>query len=266
MTVQKTSAIVVTGAAGGIGHALTNLLTASEEFQPGTDVFALDTAWTTDDLATPSLTFRHRLDVTDSDAVVDFFTQLSNSHRLRALVNVAGVLITGKATDLQRADLDHLVNVNLTGVIQMSTAAARMMLIQNTMVTEHSPRENRAILTIASNAGAVPRAGFAAYGATKAAATHFTRSLGLELAHAGIRCNVINPGTTRTEMVKRMWEGRDLSNQAISGDPSLFRTGIPLGRIAEPDDIAHVAAFLLSDAACHITTAELTVDGGATTP
>ncbi|MFB9777717.1 SDR family oxidoreductase [Brevibacterium otitidis] len=269
---SPTSAIVVTGAAGGIGRALTELLTTAPDFHPDTAVLAVDSAWTAADLAVPSKAERHRLDVTVAEAVAEFFTQLAAAHRLRALANVAGVLVTGEAVDLSRADIDRLVSVNLTGVIEMSTAAARTMLAQqpapdgDATGTSTGADTDRSILTIASNAGSVPRAGFAAYGATKAAAAHFTRSLGLELGHAGIRCNVVNPGTTRTDMVARMWDGHDRSAEAIAGDPSRFRTGIPLGRIAEPDDIARVAAFLLSDAACHVTAAELTVDGGATTP
>lgn len=265
---SPTSAIVVSGAARGIGRALTELLTSAPELQQGTTVFAVDSAWTAADLTAPSRTKRHCLDVTDAEAVAEFFTQLVAAHRLRALANVAGVLVTGKAVELSRADIDRLINVNLTGVIEMSTAAARTMLAQQPTPDGDgtSIGTDRSILTIASNAGSVPRAGFAAYGASKAAAAHFTRSLGLELGHAGIRCNVVNPGTTRTDMVARMWDGHDRTAEAIAGDPSRFRTGIPLGRIAEPADIARVAAFLLSDAACHVTAAELTVDGGATTP
>jgi 2,3-dihydro-2,3-dihydroxybenzoate dehydrogenase len=127
------------------------------------------------------------------------------------------------------------------------------------------PRRRGSIVTVSSNAAGVPRAGMAAYGASKAAATMYTKALGLELAEFGIRANVVAPGTTRTPMLAPLGAGVDeVAAAAVVGDPLRFKVGIPLGRVAEPDDIASAVAFLASDAARHITLAELYVDGGAT--
>ena len=104
----------------------------------------------------------------------------------------------------------------------------------------------------------------AAYGASKAAATAYLRSLGLELAPHGIRCNVVSPGSTDTPMLRGMWSGDDESPAVIAGDAASFRLGIPLGRIARPEDIAQTVLFLCSDAARHVTLHDLRVDGGAT--
>jgi 2,3-dihydro-2,3-dihydroxybenzoate dehydrogenase len=98
----------------------------------------------------------------------------------------------------------------------------------------------------------------AAYAASKAAAAHFTKCLGLELASSGIRCNVVSPGTTDTRMLR----GLDASS-TVPGQPELFKVGIPLGRIADPCDIAAAVRFLASDQARHITMHDLYVDGGA---
>ncbi|MDF3607750.1 SDR family oxidoreductase [Paracoccus sp. DMF-8] len=126
------------------------------------------------------------------------------------------------------------------------------------------PRRRGAMVAVTSNAAGVPRHGMAAYAASKAAATIYMRSLGLELAPHGIRCNIVAPGSTRTGMQTGMW--RDPSGEAavIAGFPEQFKPGIPLGKIAEPRDIAHAILFLLSDQAGRVTMADLYVDGGAT--
>lgn len=112
-------------------------------------------------------------------------------------------------------------------------------------------------------AAGVPRAGMAAYAASKAAATMFTKSLGLEVARHGIRCNVVAPGSTDTPMLSSMWTDPSGPRRTIEGSPEDFRLGIPLGKLATPSDIAEAVAFLLSDQASHITLHALTVDGGA---
>jgi 2,3-dihydro-2,3-dihydroxybenzoate dehydrogenase len=100
----------------------------------------------------------------------------------------------------------------------------------------------------------------AAYAASKAAATLFTKCLGLELAEHGIRCNVVSPGSTDTAMQR----GLQTLDAAVAGDLGRYRVGIPLGRVADPADVADSVLFLASDRARHITMHDLYVDGGAT--
>jgi 2,3-dihydro-2,3-dihydroxybenzoate dehydrogenase len=104
----------------------------------------------------------------------------------------------------------------------------------------------------------------AEYAASKAAATSYTRSVGLAVAGHGIRVNVVSPGSTLTPMLTGMWTSDTDRERVLTGTPEQFRLGIPLGRIADPADIASTAVFLLSDAARHITMHDLRVDGGAT--
>lgn len=104
----------------------------------------------------------------------------------------------------------------------------------------------------------------AAYGASKAASTMFTKCLGLELARHNIRCNVVSPGSTDTPMLRSMWSDTYEAQAVIDGAPGMFRVGIPLNRIGSPEDVAAAVLFLLSDEARHITMHELCVDGGAT--
>lgn len=147
--------------------------------------------------------------------------------------------------------------VNADGVYFVSRAVAARMV----------ERRRGVIITVGSNAASVPRMGMAAYAASKAAAAMFTRCLGLELARYGIRCNVVSPGSTDTPMQWALWEGDDPArarDTVIRGDLAAFRTGIPLGRLADPGDIAEAVLFLASDHARHITMQDLLVDGGAT--
>jgi 2,3-dihydro-2,3-dihydroxybenzoate dehydrogenase len=172
---------------------------------------------------------------------------------ITVLAKVAGVLRTGEVVGFTDEDWADTFAVNCGGVFHTSRAVARWMV----------RRRAGAIVTVSSNAAGIPRSGMAAYAASKAAATHFTKSLGLELAPHGIRCNVVAPGSTDTPMQRALWTG-DGPSEVIAGDPHTFRTGIPLGRLAEPGDIADAVLFLASDRARHITMHDLYVDGGAT--
>ena len=97
----------------------------------------------------------------------------------------------------------------------------------------------------------------------------FMKCLGLEVAARGVRCNTVAPGSTLTDMQRDMWTAAGATpdtgaRRVIDGDLATYRTGIPLGRIADPDDVADAVVFLASDRARHITMHDLYVDGGAT--
>nr|WP_082393280.1 SDR family oxidoreductase [Nocardia arizonensis] len=83
------------------------------------------------------------------------------------------------------------------------------------------------------------------------------------MARFGIRCNTVAPGSTDTEMLRSMWTDDTGPSRTVRGDPDAFRLGIPLGKLACPEDVADAVVFLLSDRAEHITLHDLTVDGGA---
>jgi 2,3-dihydro-2,3-dihydroxybenzoate dehydrogenase len=172
-----------------------------------------------------------------------------------ALVNAAGVLsqasLLSHETTLE--ELRRLFSVNVEAVWIVSRAVGTRMI----------ERRRGAIVTVASNAGTVPRIGLGAYCASKAAAAMLTRCLGLELSRHGVRCNVVSPGSTDTPMLRSML-GDTGTNAAVTGNPAAFRLGIPLGRVAEARDVAEAVLFLLSERARHITLQDLRVDGGAT--
>ncbi|MEU3274370.1 2,3-dihydro-2,3-dihydroxybenzoate dehydrogenase [Saccharomonospora sp. NPDC006951] len=251
--------VVVTGAAQGIGAATLAAFAGS-----GATVAALDANVTALIATVDSLRAEGKavtafpVDVTDENAVTAVVADVERTlGPIGVLVNGAGVLRTGTAAGMSTADWAALFAVNATGVFLASTTVARHMI----------PRGSGAIVTISSNAGAVPRAGMAGYAASKAAATMFTKSLGLELARHNIRCNVVAPGSTDTPMLRGMWpEGSDHDEavaRLVAGSPADHKGGIPLAKIARPRDIASAVLFLASAEAGHITMQELLVDGGA---
>jgi 2,3-dihydro-2,3-dihydroxybenzoate dehydrogenase len=120
------------------------------------------------------------------------------------------------------------------------------------------------IVMVGSNAALVPRVQMGAYAASKAALHHLTRCMGLEWASDGIRCNVVAPGSTDTPMQHQLWTDPCARQRVIEGDLATHRTGIPLGRIADPQDVARTVLYLLADESSHITLQTLCIDGGAT--
>ncbi|WP_200261988.1 2,3-dihydro-2,3-dihydroxybenzoate dehydrogenase [Streptomyces sp. HSG2] len=246
---------LVTGAAGGIGAAV-----ARELAERGVTVAAVDRdaerlRETVEKAVADGLpTVAFPADVTDSTDVETVVAAVEE--RLGAidfLVNAAGVLRLGEVGALSDDDWNSTFAVNATGVFHLSRAVVNRMV----------PRSRGAVVTVASNAAATPRTEMAAYAASKAAAEMFTKSLGLEVARHGIRCNIVAPGSTDTPMLSSMWRDASGPRGTIDGRPDAFRVGIPLRKVASPEDIAHAVAFLLSDDASHITLHTLTVDGGA---
>lgn len=247
---------LVTGAAGGIGAAVVAALAeravvvaAVDRQADGlTEVVGRCTAAGGRVTAFP-------VDVTDPgrvENVVDAVEQRLGP--IDYLVNTAGVLRLGEACKLSDEDWAATFAVNTTGVFLMSRAVVNRMI----------PRSRGAVVTVASNAAGTARARMSAYAASKAAATMFTKCLGLEVARHGIRCNLVAPGSTDTPMLSSMWHDASGPRETIEGSLDAYRVGIPLGKLARPSDIADAVLFLLSPQAGHITMQDLTVDGGAT--
>jgi 2,3-dihydro-2,3-dihydroxybenzoate dehydrogenase len=250
-----TRVALVTGAAQGIGAAVARALAGEAS------IAALDRQ--EEGLSSLVEELRARgcraaafpADVSDSAAVEAAVERIERElGPIGILVNVAGVLRMAPAVSLSDEDWAATFAVNTHGVFHVSRAVARRMV----------PRQSGAIVTVGSNAAGVPRMQMAAYAASKAASTMFTKCLGLELAQHGIRCNVVSPGSTDTAMQRALWADEHGAQAVIAGSPETFRVGIPLRRIATPDDIAEAVAFLVSDRARHITLHDLCVDGGAT--
>lgn len=246
---------LVTGAAGGIGAAVARALAERDMTVAALDREPTRLRETVAKLVADGLdVVGLPLDVTSPADVESTVAAVENQHGpVDFLVNAAGVLRLGAARSVTDEDWTATFAVNATGVFLMSRAVVNRMV----------PRGRGAIVTVASNAAGTPRTDMAAYAASKAAATMFTKCLGLEVAKHGIRCNLVAPGSTDTPMLTSMWHDDAGPRHTIEGQLDAYRVGIPLGKIARPSDIADAVVFLLSDQAGHITMHDLTVDGGA---
>ncbi|WP_327147779.1 SDR family oxidoreductase [Nocardia sp. NBC_01329] len=264
VTKQWGEGVIVTGAAGGIGAAIAAELAGDSAHislwdrdsrvhevaarlgrqYEGTDITSVE------------------VDVSDAAVVAEAFDkELAERGAPRVVVHAAGSMIGGSALDTSPAEWQRCVAVNTNGAVYVAQRAAREMVAAG----------RGSIVVVSSNSASVPRVNLAAYGAAKAAASAFTRSLALQVAPHGVRVNLVSPGSTDTPMLRGMYADSDDNGlgeagraSLLDGDPENYRLGIPLRRIADPTDIAAAVRFLVSDAARHITMHDLRVDGGAT--
>lgn len=236
---------LVTGAARGIGKAIADALHTA-----GAIVIRADIAFTTDASARC-----YKIDVSSLEQVRAVIAEIESSHgAIEFIAHAAAVLHLGEALEQNIEQWLDTFAVNTHGAFYVCQTVARLMV----------QRRRGAIVVVGSNAAHVPRTGMAAYAASKAASEQMLRCLGLEIAEFNVRCNLVAPGSTYTDMQKQCWQVPSDEQKVIAGDLAKFRLGIPLGRIACPSDIAHSVVFLLSQRARHITLQSLTVDAGAT--
>ncbi|WEP48567.1 2,3-dihydro-2,3-dihydroxybenzoate dehydrogenase EntA [Cronobacter dublinensis subsp. beijingensis] len=236
----------VTGAGKGIGYA------AARAFaQAGATVTGFDLAFPHADYPFACET----LDVADAAGVAAVCQRLlRDDARLDVLVNAAGILRMGATDALALDDWQQTFAVNVGGAFNF---------FQQTMATFRAQMRG-AIVTVASDAAHTPRIGMSAYGASKAALKSLALTVGLELASCGVRCNLVSPGSTDTDMQRTLWHSDDAEQQRIRGFAEQFKLGIPLGKIAQPQEVANTILFLASDLASHITLQDLVIDGGST--
>ncbi|EEM8097370.1 2,3-dihydro-2,3-dihydroxybenzoate dehydrogenase [Salmonella enterica] len=236
----------VTGAGKGIGYA-----TALAFVDAGARVIGFDREFTQENY--PFAT--EVMDVADAGQVAQVCQRvLQKTPRLDVLVNAAGILRMGATDALSVDDWQQTFAVNVGGAFN---------LFSQTMA-QFRRQQGGAIVTVASDAAHTPRIGMSAYGASKAALKSLALTVGLELAGCGVRCNVVSPGSTNTDMQRTLWVSEDAEQQRIRGFGEQFKLGIPLGKIARPQEIANTILFLASDLASHITLQDIVVDGGST--
>lgn len=231
--------VLVTGAAGGIGAAVVQRLVAE-----GSSVAAADLDAPEGAIGAVSVLAG---DVTNAENV----EQLVDDARrelagLDALVLTAGVHYVGPTHETSVEDFDRVVGVSLRGTWLCSRAALPTFLEQG----------HGWIVTFGSTAALVGAPRLAAYSAAKGAVLNFTKSIAAEYAREGLRANCLCPGATETPLLKQLMAKRP--------DAEAFRNAQPIGRFATPEEIAGVAAYLVSDEASFFVGSAVVCDGGFT--
>ena len=229
---------IVTGGASGIGEAI-----AARFREEGAAVVVLDQADSAD----------VRCDVSDQRQVdAAFAGVIADRGRLDVLVNSAGVAHVGTLASTSETDFDRVYAVNVKGVYNCMRAAVPHLVDSG----------GGAILNLASIASVVGIPDRFAYSMSKGAVLTMTYSVATDYVDAGIRCNAISPARVHTPFVDRFladsYPGReDEMFAALSATQ-------PIGRMARPDEIAAIAAYLCSDEAAFVTGSNHLIDGGFT--
>ncbi len=245
---------IVTGAASGIG-----LATATRLLEEGARVMGADVVAAPD--RAPA---RHAdgnwaftpVDVTDEASVVDLVRAAADfGGGVDGLVNAAGVAGGGPVHLLPSEEWDRVVAVNLTGTYLTAKHVIGQMLEQRARVDG----QRGSLVTIASIEGLEGTAGGSAYSASKGGVVILTKNMAIDYGGRGIRVNAICPGFVETPMTDAVFgPGMERARADIVHEHKLGR------RMARPEEIASVAAFLLSDDASFVTGHALAVDGGYT--
>ncbi len=239
--------IMLSGASRGLGLVLARDLLAQ-----GYGVAACSTTYNADLEALQSVHgtkfFWAATDMADTAAIEAFVTASMAAfagQRLWGVINNAGMSVEGILSTLPVRDIEHVLQVNLTGAICLARAGLRQMM---------KARKAGRILNISSITGVRGYTGLTAYAASKAGMDGFTRALSREVGRLGITVNSIAPGYMKTQLSQGLDDGQL--------DQIVRRT--PMGRLCELADIVHLARFLLSEDAGFMTGQTLVVDGGLT--
>ncbi len=240
---------VITGAGSGIGRCTAELFAAAGARVVVADVNPAAAQSTADAIvAAGGAAWPRQADVAREPDVESLFAQVAaREGGVDILVNSAGAAIRRPATELTLADWDKVVSVNMTGVFLCARTAARHML---------TDAHGGAIVNIASimglsGGGLYPNI---SYQASKGAVVNMTRALAVEWAKQNIRVNAVAPTYVKTPFIAELMKSPELVAE--------IERMTPMGRLAEPEEVAAAVLFLASPAAAMITGQILAVDGG----
>ena len=246
-------AVVITGGAQGIGAACARRLV-----QDGAAV----ALWDVDDVHGRALAgelsaagaqalYCHCNVALKADVEAALAATLARLGHVDGLVNNAGIFRAAPFLEITEADWDAVIDVNLKGAFLVGQAVAREMV-------KASGTNRGAIVNMSSVNGTLTIPTIASYNASKGAINQLTRVMALSLADQGVRVNAVAPGTIATELARSAVLTSDEAKARI-----MSRT--PMKRLGEPEEIADVTAFLLSDASSYVTGEIVVVDGGRMT-
>lgn len=244
--------VIVTGSGRGIGRAIVDRLASEGAFVAVNDIDEDSARQAAEEIqneggaamAVPG-------DVTDLDAVRDVVDDVAAERgHVDAFVNNAGWDQIEWFLKQDPEVWDPIIELNLRGQINGSRAIGEHFVENDVEGT---------IVNIASDAARVGSSGEAVYAGAKGGVVSFTKTIARELARDGINCNVVTPGPTDTPLAEELQQS-DLGEKILGS----MASQVPLGRMAQPEDIASAVAFLASDDASYITGQVLSVSGGLT--
>ncbi|OAV00297.1 3-oxoacyl-acyl-carrier protein reductase [Moraxella catarrhalis] len=233
---------MVTGASRGIGKAIAKRFAKEGHFVIGTATSEKG-AEAISEYLSESGGIGRVLDVCSNEDVDKLFEEIDSVYGgINVLVNNAGITKDGLLMRMKDEDWASVIDTNLTSVYRMSRRAVRGMM---------KARQGR-IINITSVVGQMGNAGQANYAATKAGVEGFSRALAREIGSRGVTVNCVAPGFVETDMTE------ELDERLISS----MLDAVPMGRMAQPEEVAAAVSFLASDDASYITGAVLAVNGG----
>ncbi|MDM8010964.1 MAG: SDR family oxidoreductase [Parasphingorhabdus sp.] len=243
---------LISGGASGLGEAMVRLFR-----EEGAEVYLGDIdAARGEAIAEDCGAIFLPLDVSEEDQWVAAVERIEKDRgRLDVVVNNAGILGTGPLETIDVARWDRLFAVNVTGVM-LGCKHGGMLMQRNPGGSSGS------IINISSNAGILATAADCGYSATKGAVRLMTKSIAINFARRGlsIRCNSVHPGPTDTPIFEP-WRSNEKASAQLD---ATLREMVPLGRLGQPREIAHMALYLASDDSSFSTGSEFVVDGGGT--
>ena len=239
---MKDKIILITGANRGIGHNMLKKIATC-----GYTVIGTSRSKDGADLITETLKdFKGKgivMDVTNQESINTSVSQIKDDYGvIYGLVNNAGITNDNLLMRMSDEQWNTVIETNLTSLYRVTKSVVKDMM---------KVRTGR-IINIGSIVGMMGNAGQSNYSATKSGLLGFTKSLAREVSSRNINVNAISPGFIDTDMT------RALSEEQIEA----LTKNIPLGRIASPDEVSSVVAFLLSDDSSYITGENINVNGG----
>jgi len=251
----KGKTAIVTGAARGIGQATARRLASAGANVVVTDVLEDELKAVADSItADGSKAIARRLDVSKKEEWDKLFSDVQSEFgSVDIMINNAGIALLGNIEDVKAEDWQRIHDVNIMGVFFGTQGAITAM-----------KEKGGAIVNLSSIAGDVAELNFAAYNASKGAVKMLTKNAAVHCAKAGypVRINSIHPGYTETPLIAGALGAIPPEMAQALVQETVGR--IPMGRFAQPDEIAGPILFLVSDDASYVTGSALTVDGGYT--